>query len=82
MRNNLLTKRLRLCALPLFLAVCMPMGTMAAVTETTGVQGIQQNGRNVTVTVKDALGEVIGANVQVKGTTIGAVTNLDGVAVV
>ena len=82
MRNNLLTKRLRLCALPLFLAVCMPMGTMAAVTETTGVQGIQQNGRNVTVTVMDALGEVIGANVQVKGTTIGAVTNLDGVAVV
>ncbi|MBR3625512.1 MAG: carboxypeptidase-like regulatory domain-containing protein [Bacteroidaceae bacterium] len=60
----------------------MPMNAMAGVTETTGVQGIQQNGRTVTVTVKDALGEVIGANVLVKGTTIGGITNMEGVAVI
>ena len=82
MRNNLLKKHLGLCALPLFLAVCMPMSASAAVNETTGIEGIQQNGRTVTVTVKDALGEVIGANVLVKGTTIGGITNMDGVAVI
>ena len=68
--------------MPLFLAVCMPMSASAAVNETTGIEGIQQNGRTVTVTVKDALGEVIGANVLVKGTTIGGITNMDGVAVI
>jgi len=82
MRNNLLKKHLGLCALPLFLAVCMPMSASAAVNESTGIEGIQQNGRTVTVTVKDALGEVIGANVLVKGTTIGGITNMDGVAVI
>ena len=82
MRNNLLKKQLGLCALPLLLAVCMPMSASAGVTETTGVQGVQQNGRNVTVTVKDSMGEVIGANVLVKGTTIGGITNMDGVAVI
>ena len=82
MRNSLLKKHLGLCALPLFLAVCMPMSASAAVNESTGIEGIQQNGRTVTVTVKDALGEVIGANVLVKGTTIGGITNMDGVAVI
>jgi TonB-linked SusC/RagA family outer membrane protein len=82
MRNNLLKKHLGLCALPLFLAVCMPMNASAAVNESTGIEGIQQNGRTVTVTVRDALGEVIGANVLVKGTTIGGITNMDGVAVI
>ena len=81
MRNNLL-KNLGLCALPLFLAVFMPTSATAAVNETTGIDGIQQNGRTVTVTVRDAMGEVIGANVLVKGTTIGGITNMDGVAVI
>jgi len=82
MKNNLLTKHLRRYALPLCLTMCLPMATLAAETETAAVQGVQQNGRNVTVTVKDALGEVIGANVQVKGTTIGGITNMDGQVVV
>ena len=68
--------------MPLFFAVCLPMSASAAVTESTGIEGIQQNGRTVTVTVKDALGEVIGANVLVKGTTTGGITNMDGVAVI
>ena len=80
--RNILLKNLGLCALPLFLAVFMPTSATAAVNETTGIDGIQQNGRTVTVTVKDALGEVIGANVLVKGTTIGGITNMDGVAVI
>ena len=82
MRNNLFRKQLGLYALPLMLAFCMPMNASASVNETNGVQGIQQNGRTVTVTVKDAMGEVIGANVLVKGTTIGGITNMDGVAVI
>ena len=82
MRNNLFKKQLGLYALPLMLALCMPMSASAGVNETNGVQGIQQNGRTVTVTVRDALGEVIGANVLVKGTTIGGITNMDGVAVI
>ena len=82
MRNNLLKKHFGLCALPLFLAVCMPMSSMASVNETTGIEGIQQNGRTVTVTVMDSQGEVIGANVLVKGTTIGGITNMDGVATI
>jgi len=40
--------------------------------------GIQQQGRTITGTVRDASGPVIGANVIVKGTTNGAVTNIDG----
>ena len=59
MRNNLFKKQLGLYALPLMLALCMPMSASAGVNETNGVQGIQQNGRTVTVTVRDALGEVI-----------------------
>ncbi len=43
---------------------------------------VQQNGRTVTVTVNDALGPVIGANVIVKGTTIGSITDMDGHATI
>ena len=73
---------MKLCALPLFLAVCTPISIVAAETETTGVQSIQQNGSTVTVQVNDALGEVIGANVIVKGTTIGGITDMMGQVVI
>ncbi|MBQ6745630.1 MAG: hypothetical protein IJR07_01080, partial [Bacteroidaceae bacterium] len=49
---------------------------------TEGVAAVQQNGRTVTVTVNDAQGPVIGANVLVKGTTIGSITDMDGNAVI
>ena len=38
----------------------------------------QQQGRTITGVVRDASGPVIGANVIVKGTTNGSVTNIDG----
>ncbi len=45
-----------------------------------GVDGTQQD-RQITVVVVDDMGEVIGANVMVKGTTNGNITNMDGQAV-
>ena len=42
---------------------------------------VAQTQRSVVVIVKDALEEVIGANVVVKGTTIGNTTDIDGRAV-
>ena len=39
---------------------------------------VQQNRKNVTVTVNDAMGPLLGANVSVKGTTIGNVADVDG----
>ena len=39
---------------------------------------VQQNRKNVTVTVNDAMGPLLGANVSVKGTTIGNVADMDG----
>lgn len=43
---------------------------------------LTQQSRKVTVKVSDALGEIIGANVLVKGTTIGAITDMSGTAVI
>jgi len=37
------------------------------------VESVMQNGKTVTVKVSDSMGELIGANVLVKGTTIGYV---------
>lgn len=82
MKDIRLKRTMKLCALPLFLAVCTPINIVAAETETTGVQSIQQNGSTVTVQVNDALGEVIGANVIVKGTTIGGITDMMGQVVI
>ena len=43
---------------------------------------IQQEGRRVVVTVSDKTGPVIGANVVIKGTTIGNITDMDGRAII
>ena len=45
------------------------------------IESVTQNGRTVTVIVSDAAGGLIGANVIVKGTTNGNVTDFDGKAV-
>ena len=42
------------------------------------LESIAQNGKTVTVTVSDEAGELIGANVIVKGTTNGNVTDFNG----
>ena len=42
------------------------------------IMSVTQDGRTVTVTVSDEAGELIGANVIVKGTTNGNVTDFNG----
>ncbi len=42
------------------------------------IESITQNGKTVTVKVSDSAGELIGANVIIKGTTNGNVTDLNG----
>ena len=63
-------------------ACCFPgyAGTndISALTqESNSIEGILQN-RKITGIVKDNFGPVIGANVSIKGTTIGAITDMDG----
>ncbi len=52
--------------------------TESSVNERHGVPSVMQKNKTLTVTVRDANGELIGANVVVKGTTIGNVTDMDG----
>jgi len=76
-------KRTFLCGASLLLIAAgqvMAAGVDAMSTE--GVAAVQQNGRTVTVTVNDAMGPVIGANVIVQGTTIGSITDMDGNAII
>lgn len=82
MKMNFLRSSMRLCALPLSLAVISPALATEESASAAGVNWVQQDGRTVKVTVKDAAGEIIGANVIVKGTTIGSITDMSGVAVI
>ena len=82
MKMNFLRSSMRLCALPLSLAVISPAVATEESASAIGVNWVQQKGRTVKVTVKDAAGEIIGANVIVKGTTIGRITDMSGVAVI
>ena len=66
----------------LLIAASPAMASGVDAMSTEGVAAVQQNGRTVTVTVNDAMGPVIGANVLVKGTTIGSITDMDGNAVI
>ena len=43
-----------------------------------GISGVQQQGRRVTCVISDKGGPIIGANVLVKGTTIGNISDMDG----
>ena len=78
--RNISLKSLGTGAIALFLAVCMPTAAWANVNETSSPESIQQRGRTIRVTVNDSQGPVIGANVLVKGTTNGSITDMDGVA--
>ncbi len=64
------------------LLLLAPAGMMAAdllpAANGLKVESVNQKGRTVTVTVRDAHGELVGANVIVKGTTIGNVTDMNG----
>ena len=45
------------------------------------MESVTQKGKTITVKVSDSMGELIGANVLVKGTTIGNVTDMSGVVI-
>ena len=51
---------------------------VAALNDQPVVHTIHQNGKTITVTVSDAMGTLVGANVMVKGTTNGNVTDMNG----
>ena len=66
-----------IAAAVLCMAAAWPAYPVHAAVET--VQSVQQNGKTVRGTVVDTNGEpVIGANVMVKGTTNGVITDIDG----
>lgn len=58
---------------------CSPFANAFSIGEEFGSSIVQQNERTVTVTVTDGINPVIGANVLIKGTTNGGITDLDGV---
>ena len=83
MNNMIFWKRTFLYGASLFLTCATPaMAAGISGTPSEDVASVRQNGRTVTVTVNDALGPVIGANVIVKGTTIGSITDMEGHATI
>lgn len=63
----------------LFMAsVSMLAADVVPVMDELKIESVNQKGRTITVTVLDEHGELIGANVIVKGTTIGNVTDMNG----
>ena len=51
-------------------------------TSSTGLMSVQQDGRQVNCTIVDKSGPILGANVVVKGTTIGNISDMDGRAII
>ena len=47
-------------------------------TPNVGTRSLQQDGRRVICTISDKAGPIVGANVLVKGTTIGNISDMDG----
>ena len=47
-------------------------------TPNVGIRSVQQNGRTITCSITDKGGPIVGANVLVKGTTIGNISDFDG----
>lgn len=63
----------------LFMASPQMQASMKSMSsDVSGVESVTQKGKTVTVKVSDSMSEVIGANVLVKGTTIGNVTDMNG----
>ncbi|AGB28936.1 TonB-linked outer membrane protein, SusC/RagA family [Prevotella dentalis DSM 3688] len=73
----LLASMLALC--PTIQAKHLPFTTAVPIFSDAGVYVVQQDGRTVRGRILDALGEpIVGATVMVRGTTNGAVTDMDG----
>ncbi|RGX71289.1 hypothetical protein DXA71_12705 [Parabacteroides distasonis] len=51
-------------------------------TPSTGFMSVQQDGRQVNCHIVDKSGPIVGANVVVKGTTIGNISDMDGRAII
>lgn len=51
-------------------------------TPSTGFMSVQQDGRQINCLVVDKSGPIVGANVVVKGTTIGNISDMDGRAII
>lgn len=73
-----------LISVSLFLCAAVPISAAFGNKKATSidVEKVSQEQRKVSVVVNDKNGPVIGANVLVKGTTIGNITDLDGKAVI
>lgn len=73
-----------LISVSLFLCAAVPISAAFGHKKATSIdiEKVSQEQRKVSVVVNDKNGPVIGANVLVKGTTIGNITDLDGEAVI
>lgn len=73
-----------LISVSLFLCAAVPISAAFGHKKATSIdiEKVSQEQRKVSVVVNDKNGPVIGANVLVKGTTIGNITDLDGKAVI
>lgn len=79
MRNVVLWKQVFLGA-SLFLCGTSPVMATEVGDLVPDVRGnaLQQDGRRVICTISDKAGPIVGANVLVKGTTIGNISDMDG----
>ena len=83
MRNVVLWKQVFLGA-SLFLCGTSPVMATEVGDLVPDVRGnaLQQDGRRVTCTISDKAGPIVGANVLIKGTTIGNISDMDGRAII
>lgn len=67
----------------LFLCTSSPLWATSGKHTTASIDSLWEvnNDRNVTVKVNDKTGPIIGANVLVKGTSIGGITDLNGIII-
>jgi hypothetical protein len=79
-KRRFYTKRMLMLSL-LACACCFPVQTKAndaiASTGRTSIENILQN-KKISGVVRDSQGPITGANVSIKGTTIGAITDING----
>jgi len=68
-------------SLKIFWTILLLLMVHATISWADNIESPQQRHRPLTVKVSDAAGPIIGANVIVKGTTNGNITNQDGVAI-
>ncbi len=79
MKKNIVFYKKMLIALSLmFFSSFMIMGYATNVTGSERITAPAQSGKTITCLIQDDLGPVTGANVSIKGTTIGDISDMDG----